>query len=60
VADAIAAGESPQHAADRVLRGFATETGGEAGVIVVAVDGRTGTAYNTEEMQTAELAPEGS
>ncbi|MEF8871756.1 MAG: isoaspartyl peptidase/L-asparaginase [Haloarculaceae archaeon] len=59
VADAVAAGESPQHAADRVLRGFATETGGEAGVIVVDANGQTGTAYNSEAMQTAEPAPEG-
>lgn len=58
VADAVADGESPQHAADRVLRGFATETGGEAGVIVVDAVGQTGTAYNTEEMQTAKLAQE--
>lgn len=53
VADAVGDGESPQHAADRVLRGFASETGGEAGVIVVDGDGRTGQANNTEAMQTA-------
>jgi isoaspartyl peptidase/L-asparaginase-like protein (Ntn-hydrolase superfamily) len=53
VADAIGDGEAPQHAADRVLRGFATETDGEAGVIAVDADGRTGRANNTEAMQTA-------
>ncbi|WP_302081896.1 isoaspartyl peptidase/L-asparaginase [Salinibaculum rarum] len=58
VADAVADGESPQHAADRVLRGFATETGGGAGVIVIGADGQTGTAYNTDAMQTAKLARE--
>jgi isoaspartyl peptidase/L-asparaginase-like protein (Ntn-hydrolase superfamily) len=58
VADAVAGGESPQHAADRVLRGFASETDGEAGVIVVGADGRTGTAFNTEAMQTGEATSE--
>ncbi|MFC7132600.1 MULTISPECIES: isoaspartyl peptidase/L-asparaginase [Salinibaculum] len=58
VAEAVEGGESPQHAADRVLRGFAAETGGEAGVIVVGADGQTGAANNTEAMQTAEAASE--
>jgi isoaspartyl peptidase/L-asparaginase-like protein (Ntn-hydrolase superfamily) len=54
VADAVAGGESPQHAADRVLRGFASETDGHAGVIVIGADGQSGRAYNTEAMQTGE------
>ncbi len=53
VADAVEDGETPQHAADRVIRGFATATGGRAGVIVVDADGRTGAVTNAEAMQTA-------
>jgi isoaspartyl peptidase/L-asparaginase-like protein (Ntn-hydrolase superfamily) len=53
VADAVDSGEAPQHAADRVLRGFAAETDAGAGVIVVGADGATGRAYNTAAMQTA-------
>lgn len=53
VVDAVVAGEVPQHAADRVLRGFESETGGRAGVIVVDDEGRGGRATNAERMQTA-------
>lgn len=53
VGGAIADGETPQHAADRVLRGFTGETGGDAGVIAIAADGATGESYTTEAMQTA-------
>jgi isoaspartyl peptidase/L-asparaginase-like protein (Ntn-hydrolase superfamily) len=53
VALAIEDGDRPQHAADRVLRGFDAETGGGAGVIAIRADGRTGRAYNTEAMQTS-------
>jgi isoaspartyl peptidase/L-asparaginase-like protein (Ntn-hydrolase superfamily) len=53
VGTAVADGESAQRAADRLLEEFATETGGRAGVIVVGADGRSGTAKNTEAMQTA-------
>jgi isoaspartyl peptidase/L-asparaginase-like protein (Ntn-hydrolase superfamily) len=53
VAEAVGDGESPQHAADRVLRGFATATDREAGVIVASGDGTTGQAHNTAAMQTA-------
>lgn len=53
VVDAVEAGESPHHAADRVLRGFETDTGGRAGVIVVDREGRRGRASNAERMQTA-------
>jgi beta-aspartyl-peptidase (threonine type) len=53
VALAIEDGDRPQHAADRVLRGFESETGGGAGVIALRADGTTGSAYNTEAMQTS-------
>jgi len=53
VAEAVADGEQPQHAADRVLRGFESEMGAGAGVIVTDSDGDTGRAYNTAAMQTA-------
>jgi isoaspartyl peptidase/L-asparaginase-like protein (Ntn-hydrolase superfamily) len=53
VGDAVANGEGPQEAADRVLRGFEDETGGRAGVIVVDREGRGGRASNAERMQTA-------
>jgi isoaspartyl peptidase/L-asparaginase-like protein (Ntn-hydrolase superfamily) len=53
VALAIEDGDRPQHATDRVLRGFEAETGGDAGVIALRADGETGSAYNTAAMQTA-------
>jgi L-asparaginase/beta-aspartyl-peptidase (threonine type) len=53
VALAIEDGDRPQHAADRVLRGFEAETGGGAGVIALRDDGASGTAFNTAAMQTA-------
>ena len=53
VALAIEDGDRPQHAADRVLRGFEAETGGGAGVIALRDDGETGRAFNTQAMQTA-------
>jgi beta-aspartyl-peptidase (threonine type) len=56
VALAIEDGDTPQHAADRLLRGFETETGGGAGVIAVRNDGATGAAFNTAAMQTAEFS----
>ena len=51
--DAVVDGDDPQTAADRVIRGFETETGEEAGVIVVDAEARSGSAYNSELMQTA-------
>lgn len=57
VALAIEDGDRPQHAADRVLRGFESETGGGAGVIALRADGTTGSAYNTEAMQTSTASP---
>jgi isoaspartyl peptidase/L-asparaginase-like protein (Ntn-hydrolase superfamily) len=53
VVDAVEAGESPQHAADRLLRGFAAQTGASAGVIVIDAEGRHGRATNAAAMQTA-------
>jgi beta-aspartyl-peptidase (threonine type) len=51
--EAVADGDDPGTAADRVVRGFAAETDGRAGVIVADRSGRTGSAYNTEAMATA-------
>jgi isoaspartyl peptidase/L-asparaginase-like protein (Ntn-hydrolase superfamily) len=53
VAHAIDDGDQPQHAVDRLLRGFETDTGGAAGIIAVRTDGVTGSACNTAAMQTA-------
>ena len=52
--DAVADGDDPQTAADRVIRNFAAETGAEAGVIVIDDGGRGGSAYNSTLMQTAQ------
>jgi isoaspartyl peptidase/L-asparaginase-like protein (Ntn-hydrolase superfamily) len=51
--EAVADGDDPGTAADRVVRGFAAETGGRAGVIVADRSGRTGHAHNAEAMGTA-------
>jgi isoaspartyl peptidase/L-asparaginase-like protein (Ntn-hydrolase superfamily) len=51
--EAVADGDDPGTAADRVLRGFEAATGGRAGVIVADRGGRVGSAYNTEAMMTA-------
>ncbi|MEF8814029.1 MAG: isoaspartyl peptidase/L-asparaginase [Halovenus sp.] len=53
VAEAIGGGDDPQTAADRLIRGFATETGAHAGVIALDREGRTGDAFNSDGMQTA-------
>ncbi len=53
VVGAVENGDDPQTAADRVLRGFETATGGRAGVIVVDAAGQRGSAFNSEAMQTA-------
>ena len=53
VVDAIENGDDPETATDRTIRGFGSEMGAEAGVIAVDVDGRTGSAFNSEGMQTA-------
>lgn len=47
----------PQLAADRALTRFEAETGGTAGVIGIDSDGRRGSAFNAESMQTATAAP---
>lgn len=54
VADAIEAGESPAEATERLIDEFGEATDASAGVIAVDVDGRTGEAFNTSAMQTAE------
>lgn len=53
VVDAIEDGDDPETATDRTIRGFGTETGAEAGVIAVDIDGRRGSAFNSDGMQTA-------
>jgi isoaspartyl peptidase/L-asparaginase-like protein (Ntn-hydrolase superfamily) len=53
VALAVEDGDRPQHAADRLLRGFEAETGGSAGIIAVRADGETGMAFNTRAMQAS-------
>jgi len=53
VVDAIEDGDDPGTATDRTIRGFGAETGAEAGVIAVDIDGRTGSAFNSDGMQTA-------
>jgi beta-aspartyl-peptidase (threonine type) len=53
VVAAVADGDDPQTAADRVIRGFEAETGGQAGVIVLDRSGSVGRAANTEAMQTS-------
>jgi isoaspartyl peptidase/L-asparaginase-like protein (Ntn-hydrolase superfamily) len=52
VVDAVEDGDDPQTAADRVLRGFASETGEHAGCIVITRAGQVGTGTNAH-MQTA-------
>lgn len=54
---AVADGNDAQTAADRVIREFAAETGGKAGLIVSSQAG-TGQAANTDAMQTALARPE--
>lgn len=53
VVDAIEDGDDPATATDRAIRGFGADTGAEAGVIAVDIDGRTGSAFNSDGMQTA-------
>lgn len=55
---AVAEGDDPGTAADRVVRGFAAETGGRAGIIVADPSGRTGYAHNAEAMGTAATGTE--
>jgi beta-aspartyl-peptidase (threonine type) len=57
VVDAIEDGDDPKTATDRTIRGFGAETGAEAGVIAVDIDGRTGSAFNSDGMQTAVSEP---
>ena len=57
VVEAIEDGDDPQTATDRAIRGFGAATGEEAGVIAVDTDGRTGSAFNSDGMQTASNDP---
>ncbi|WP_336327919.1 isoaspartyl peptidase/L-asparaginase [Halovenus sp. HT40] len=58
VVDAVEDGDDPQTAAERTIRGFGTETGEEAGVIVLDSDGRVGSSFNSDGMQTAHTSGE--
>lgn len=49
----LESGHDAQAAADLAIDEFAELTGSGAGVIVAGVDGSTGSAFNTEAMQTA-------
>ncbi|USZ67309.1 isoaspartyl peptidase/L-asparaginase [Halorussus salilacus] len=46
-------GHSAQEAADRAIAEFGELTGSSAGVIVLDTDGEAGSAFNSDEMQTA-------
>jgi hypothetical protein len=50
----FAGGDDPQTATDRLIRGFAAETGAHAGIIAVDREGRAGEAFNSGGMQTAQ------
>ncbi len=54
VVEAIEGGDTPERATARVIRGFGSKTGAQAGVIAIDTDGQTGSAYNSEGMQTAQ------
>jgi isoaspartyl peptidase/L-asparaginase-like protein (Ntn-hydrolase superfamily) len=58
VVDAVSGGERPQHAADRVIRGFGAETDAHAGVVALDRAGRTGRAHNAPAMQVARASRE--
>ncbi|WP_158055688.1 isoaspartyl peptidase/L-asparaginase [Halorussus halophilus] len=49
----LESGHSAQEAADRAIEEFAELTGSSAGVIVLDRDGTAGSAFNSEQMQTA-------
>lgn len=49
----LESGDSAQAAADRAIDEFAELTGSSAGVIVLDRDGNAGSAFNSEQMQTA-------
>jgi len=54
VADAIEDGADPATATERGIETFEEATGDTAGVIAVDSEGRTGEAFNSDAMQTAE------
>ncbi len=49
----LEAGTDPQPAAERAVSALASQTGAHAGIILADSDGRVGSAFNTELMQTA-------
>lgn len=54
VGEAIETGESPGEATDRLIGEFDETTDAQAGVIAVDIEGRTGEAFNSSGMQTAD------
>lgn len=57
--DRLEDGESAQQAADHAIEEFAEITDSTAGIIVCDREGETGSAYNSERMQTAALSSHG-
>ncbi|MGN8213544.1 isoaspartyl peptidase/L-asparaginase [Halococcus salifodinae] len=49
----LEAGDSPETAAEHAIDELAVETDGGAGIIVLDDEGRVGSAYNTDAMQTS-------
>jgi beta-aspartyl-peptidase (threonine type) len=56
--DHLELGRDPEAAAELAVEEFEDITGSEAGVIVMDADGRAGSAFNSEAMQTARHASE--
>lgn len=56
VADAIDRGDNPEEATSRLIDEFDEKTDASAGVIAVDGNGRTGEAFNSAAMQTAETS----
>lgn len=54
VGEAIESGASPAEATERLIGEFDETTDAHAGVIAIDVDGRTGEAFNSDRMQTAD------
>ena len=52
----LEAGEDPQAAAGAAVEALERETGGDAGIILADREGRVGSAFNTDLMQTATAA----
>ncbi len=52
----LEAGEAPEAAAEAAVEALERETGGDAGIILADPEGRVGSAFNTDLMQTATAA----